>query len=225
MGETSYFGPELFQFLRDLTADNRREWFLANKERYEEQVKEPMLRFIADFGFSLQKISQSYEADPRPTGGSLFRIYRDTRFSRDKRPYKTHAAAHFRHRATRTDVHAPGFYLHLEPEGCFAGAGLWHPEPASLKKVREAIVERTGGWEAVLRSKLTLEGETLKRPPPGYDPAHPRIEDLKRKEFVAAMPFTEAQVCGPRFLGSYAAACRAMSPLMEFLTKAVGLEW
>lgn len=225
MGATSHFGPELFQFLRDLTLNNKREWFLENKERYETQVREPMLRFIADFGFHLEKISRSYEADPRPSGGSLFRIYRDTRFSRDKRPYKTHTAAHFRHRASRTDVHSPGFYLHLEPGGCFAGGGLWHAEPATLRKVRDAIVERPAAWRTVLRGKLSLEGDTLKRPPQGYDPTHPFIEDLKRKDFVADVPFTEAQVCSPRFLASYAAACRAMSPLMEFLTKAVGLEW
>ncbi|MGH8056908.1 MAG: DUF2461 domain-containing protein [Candidatus Entotheonellia bacterium] len=225
MRARSYFGPELFQFLRELALNNRREWFLENKERYETQVREPMLQFIADFGFRLEKISRSYEADPRPAGGSLFRIYRDTRFSRDKRPYKTHTAAHFRHGASRTDVHSPGFYLHLEPGNCFAGGGLWHAEPATLRKVRDAIIEHPRTWETVLRGKVSLEGDVLKRPPQGYDPTHPFIEDLKRKDFVTAVSFTEAQVCGPRFLASYVAVCRAMSPLMEFLTKAVGLEW
>ena len=80
-------------------------------------------------------------ADPRPSGGSLFRIYRDTRFSKDKSPYKTHAGMYFPVRGGK-DVHTPGFYLHLEPGACFAAAGLWHPDAAALAKVREAIVAR-----------------------------------------------------------------------------------
>jgi uncharacterized protein (TIGR02453 family) len=224
MRQVSHFGPELFQFFRELKANNTREWFLANKDGYETEVKEPMLRFISDFGPHLRKISPSFEAEPRPVGGSMFRIYRDTRFSMDKSPYKTHAAAHFGHRAGK-DVHAPGFYLHLDPVGCFAGAGIWHPEPSTLVKIRDAIVHQPRGWERVLRSKLSLEGDKLTRPPRGYDAAHPFVEDLKRKDFVATVPFTRSQVCSPRFLQGYASACKAMSPLVEFLTKALGLAW
>ena len=154
----------------------------------------------------------------------MFRIHRDTRFSRDKSPYKTHAAAHFRHRAGK-DVHALGFYLHLDPSGSFAGAGVWHPEAPTLKKIRDAIVSRPKAWEAVLRKKIAVEGDPLTRPPQGYDPHHPFIEDLKRKDFVTMIPFTEAHVCNPRFLSDYVQACKAMSPLVEFLTKAVGLAW
>lgn len=122
-------------------------------------------------------------------------------------------------------MHAPGFYLHLEPRSCFAGGGLWHPDPAALTKVRDAIVARPKAWGAVVHGKTPTEGETLKRPPRGYDAGHPFVEDLKRKDFVVAIPFTEAQVCSPRFLSDYVDACRMASPLIEFLTRAIGLPW
>jgi uncharacterized protein (TIGR02453 family) len=224
MAEAGYFGPDLFEFLDDLRANNERAWFQAHRSRYERYVREPLLRLIRDFGPPLRAISPHFEADPRPLGGSMFRIHRDTRFSHDKSPYKTHAAAHFRHAAGK-DVHAPGFYLHLAPEECFAGVGIWHPDAETLEQIRRAIVERPAGWGAVRARVGSLEGESLKRPPRGYDPDHPYVEDLKRRDFIASAEFDQAQVCGPDFLDTYAAACRSMSPLAEFLTKALGLAW
>ena len=106
------FQPDLFRFLDALRGNNNREWFQANKERYESDVKGPMLRFIGDFAPRLRQISPRFVADPRPNCGSLFRIYRDVRFSKDKTPYKTNAGAQFRHQAGK-DAHAPGFYLHV----------------------------------------------------------------------------------------------------------------
>ena len=108
------FDPEFFEFMADLAANNDREWFAANKERYEAEVLEPALAFIEDFSYRLREISPNFVADPRRTGGSLFRIYRDTRFAKDKTPFKTHTGMQFRHVAGK-DVHAPGFYLHLDP--------------------------------------------------------------------------------------------------------------
>ena len=102
-----HFTPRLFKFLRDLKRNNERPWFQANKERYIADVQQPLLRFIADFATPLRKIAPAFDADPRPSGGSMFRIYRDTRFAKDKSPYKTHVAAHFRHKQTSSDVHAP----------------------------------------------------------------------------------------------------------------------
>jgi uncharacterized protein (TIGR02453 family) len=127
--KTAHFGPGLFEFLRDLARHNDRAWFQANQRRYEAEVKAPMLRFIEDFGAPLKRISAQFLADPRPVGGALFRIHRDTRFSTDKSPYKTNAAAHFRHREGSRDVHAPGFYLHLEPSGSMEGAACGIPTP------------------------------------------------------------------------------------------------
>src|SRR5262245_16529190 len=114
----AYFKPALFKFLKDLAKNNNRPWFEENKARFERDVRDPLLSFIGDFASPLAKISKHYLADPRPSGGSMFRIYRDTRFAKDKSPYKTHVAAHFRHSAGK-DVHAPGFYVHLEPGQVF----------------------------------------------------------------------------------------------------------
>ncbi len=162
-------------------------------------------------------------ADPRPSGGSLFRIYRDTRFSKDKSPYKTHAGMHFPVRGGK-DVHTPGFYLHLEPGGCFAAAGLWHPDSAALAKVRDAIVAHPAEWKKA-RTGLPLEAERLRRPPRGYDPDHPFIEDLKRKDFVSSVRLSDKEVTGPRFLSRFAAQCGKMSLLPRFLAAALELPW
>ncbi len=145
MTDTAFFQPELFEFLRQLKRRNNREWFAKNKPRYDQYGRDAALRFIAAFGTQLPKLSPHFVADPRPSRGSLFRIYRDTRFSGDKRPYKTHVGIHFSHN-TGKDAHAPVFYLHLEPDNCFAAAGIWHPENDVLTKVRMAIVRDTESW-------------------------------------------------------------------------------
>ena len=143
--ETPSFGPELFAFLVELRANNDRDWFAANKARYEADVLEPALAFIEDFGFRLQGISPHFRADPRRSGGSLFRIHRDTRFSKDKSPYKTNTGMYFRHERGK-DAHAPGYYLHLAPGEVFGGGGIWHPDAPALAAIREAIVRDPDGW-------------------------------------------------------------------------------
>jgi uncharacterized protein (TIGR02453 family) len=153
----------------------------------------------------------------------MFRIHRDVRFARDKSPYKTHAAAQFRHREGR-DVHVPGFYLHLEPGNVFTGAGLWHPDGPTLAKIRGAIVDDPDGWKQASRS-LTLGGENLKRPPRGFDPEHPMVEDLKRKDFVCFTELGHAVACSAGFLERFTETCRTASPFVRFLTEAVDLEF
>jgi uncharacterized protein (TIGR02453 family) len=174
-----FFGTGLFRFLAELEAHNERAWFQEHKEHYEVEAKAPMLRFIAALGEPLHSISKQFEADPRPMGGSMFRIFRDTRFSKDKTPYKTHVAAQFRHRSSHEGVHGPGFYLHLEAGRAFAGGGLWHPEPDSLRKVREGIIGKSKAWKTLRESGIEIEGDALQRVPQGFDPAHPFAEDLK----------------------------------------------
>jgi uncharacterized protein (TIGR02453 family) len=222
---TAYFSPEVFAFLRELAENNNREWFAENKQRYEQRVRDPILRFIGDFGPRLAKISPHLVADPRPSGGSLFRIYRDTRFSRDKSPYKTHLGAHFFHQSAKKAPSVPGFYLHIQPAESFAAAGIWHPDPASLGKVRDAIASDSKEWKAVLRSKLSIEGGSLKRPPRGYPADHPFIEALKRTDFVTSVRFGERELCRPSFMADFVAVCRTMSPLVKFVTQAQGLPW
>jgi uncharacterized protein (TIGR02453 family) len=218
----SIFSPALFQFVRQLKRNNKREWFQKNKSRFETDVRDPALRFITEFAPHLAKLSVHFVADPRPTRGSLFRIYRDTRFASDKRPYKTHVGIHFSHEKGK-DAHAPVFYLHLEPDNCFAAAGVWHPDNTALTRIRTAIVRDPAAWSKVVR-KLELDGESLSRPPRGFDPNHPFIEDLKRKSFVATVAFTERQLCSAKFISDYEKACRSMLPLVEFTTTALGLK-
>jgi uncharacterized protein (TIGR02453 family) len=221
-----HFSPQLFKFLRDLKENNRREWFLANKERYDDHVRHPAQQFISDFGPHLAKISKHFSADPRPVGGSLFRIYRDVRFAKDKSPYKTHTGIQFRHRRGR-DAHAPGFYLHLEPGSVFCGAGIWHPDGATLKKIRDFLISHPSRWKRVthgerFHSLWELSGDALSRPPRGYDPEHPLIDDVKRKDFIAVTRLTHREVTAPDFLGHYADLCRAATPFVKYLCEAVG---
>jgi uncharacterized protein (TIGR02453 family) len=220
----SYFTPDLFTFLKALKAHNTRPWFESNKAQYEEDVKEPMLRFITDLGPRLKKISPQLRADSRPVGGSMFRIYRDVRFSRDKSPYKTNIGAHFSH-VRGKDAHAPGLYLHLAPGQSFGGGGLWHPDADALKKVRDRIVARPAEWKGIKKSGVEIEGDALKRVPPGYDPEHSFAGDLKHKDFYIMEEWTERQVVARDFMDRFLEAARAAAPLMRFVTKALGLPW
>ena len=224
---TRSFSPSLFSFLRDLEANNDREWFATHKQRYERSVREPGIRFIQEFAPHLAEISPHFVADPRSNGGSMFRIYRDVRFSHDKSPYKTNVGLQFRHEAGR-DAHAPGFYLHLEPGAVFAAAGLWHPDAATARSIRETIVADTARWRKITGSRrfadiFHLSGDSLKRPPAGIDPDHPLIDDLKRKDFIAMSHLTQKAVTTDGFLREYARLCAAAAPLMCFLCEAVGL--
>jgi uncharacterized protein (TIGR02453 family) len=225
----SHITPALFDFLRELKLNNNREWFNANKARYEQVVKQPLLDFIAEFGDFLPEISTHYLAIPKATGGSMFRIYRDVRFSKDKSPYKTAAAMQFRHEQGK-NVHAPGFYLHLEPDSVFAGCGIWQPDTQTANKIRSAIVEQPDIWQeaiqdAEFQKTFSFGGESLKRPPRGFDVDHPLIEDLKRKDFIGSVELSEQAVCQDDFMANYVEICKAASPLMQFLTEAIGLAW
>jgi uncharacterized protein (TIGR02453 family) len=218
----AFFDEALFRFLRELKAHNDRAWFQEHKARFETDVKEPMQAFVLAFADPLQGLNRNYAADPRT---SLFRIFRDTRFSKDKSPYKTNVGAHFRHRACSKDVHSPGFYLHLEPGGCFVAAGLWHPDPESLRKVRERIAARPREWKALGEGGLEVLGDALKRVPQGFDPGHPLAEALKLKDFYTEVPILERDVCAPDFLARFTGICRRNLPVMAFLTKALELPW
>lgn len=220
------FTRDAFKFLRELREHNDREWFAANKERYERSIRQPALQFIAGFAPKLAKISSHLAADPRPVGGSLFRIHRDTRFSRDKSPYKTHIGIHFFHEASKkAAASVPGFYLHVQPGESFAAAGIWHPDPQSLEKIRRSIADDSEEWRALRKSKLPIEGGSLKRPPRGFAPDHPYVDDLKRTDFVTSIRYSDAQLCDEKFVNEFAKACRAMSPIVRFTTRALRLPY
>ena len=216
------FPKDFFLFFRELKAHNERPWFEANKERFRESVQAPMSAFIAQMAPRLAKISKRFTADPRPNGGSMFRIYRDVRFSKDKRPYKEHAACHFRHSLGK-DVHAPGFYMHFAPGELFFGGGLWMPPPESLAKVREAIASKSATWKKVLEDRNFrkhidgVKGEGLSRPPRGFDPEHRYIEDIKRKSFYAMREADQKLASSPALVDDVADTFAALSPLMKFL--------
>lgn len=216
-----FITPRLFRFLAELRRHNDRPWFTAHKDEYIAEVRDPLLGFIVAVAPKLAAISPHIVADPRPSGGSLLRIYRDTRFSRDKKPYKTNAALSFR-LAPKRDVEAPGYYLHLEPGLVFMGAGMWHPSAEALHAIRESIVKDPKRWTLARRSGLAHAESALKRPPRGFSPDHPFIEDLKRTSFTTGVPFTEKDACSAEFPAVFVRACRREAPLMAFLAKAMG---
>lgn len=219
------FDRDLFVYLQDLAANNERVWFNENKKRYELTVKEPALDFIESFRPRLADISPHFEANARVVGGSLFRINRDTRFAKDKTPYKIHTGMHFRHERAK-DAHAPGFYLHLEPRNCFMGAGLWHPEPKVALQIREYMAEHRDRWSAIVADlgPFELAGDSLKRPPRGFDPDDPLIEDLKRKDFMTTTSFTQKEITSAKFLDVFDEHCRRTLPFVAFLCDALELE-
>ena len=224
-----YFSTATFGFLRALARNNNRAWFKARQDVYERDVREPFLRLIEDLQVPLAKISPHLRADPRKTGGSLFRIYRDTRFANDKTPYKAWAGARFFHERRR-EIEAPSFYLHIAPKDCFAGGGIWHPEPPTLKRIRDFLVDNPAAWKRATQSKTFREhfefwGESLARPPRGYDAQHALIEDLKRRNFAAGEALTETLACSKELLPAVIATFKRLAPMLDYLCAALDLEF
>jgi uncharacterized protein (TIGR02453 family) len=227
IGSFEGFPQDTVKFLVALAKNNDREWFKARQERYEKAVLAPSLAFIAAMEKPLGKIAPMYRAVPKKVGGSLMRIYRDTRFGKDKSPYKTNIGIQFRHEMGR-DVHAPGFYLHIEPGQMFLGAGSWHPASDALALIRAGIDERPAEWKrarnaAAFRRRYELAGDTLKRPPRDYEADHPLIEDLKRKDFIGLAEYDEAAMSSPDFVDYVAAAFKDARPLVRFLCESLRL--
>ena len=224
-----HFGPELFKFLKGLKKNNNRPWFERNRPVFEEHVKAAALAFITDMQIPLELMAPRLVASPKATGGSLFRIYRDTRFAKDKTPYKTHIGIQFRHRAGK-DAHAPGLYLHLEPGEVFLGGGIWHPDGPTLQKIRRKIAGHPDEWKKLTRApafkkRFSMEGEKLKRPPRGFDPEHPLIEDLKYKDFFVLRQMSEKDAVAPAFLPKCVKEYEKMTEYMGFLAEASGFSW
>lgn len=221
------FGPETVAFLRDLQNNNNRDWFNANKSRYEEQVLDVALRFIQSMQEPLAEFAPRFTAVPKRMGGSLMRVYRDTRFSKIKTPYKTNIGIQFRHEMAR-DVHAPGYYVHIDPDQVFLGVGMWRPASDALQGVRRRIAEKPVEWERARDDKVfvrhfALGGESLTRPPRGFDKDHPQIADIKRKDFIAIKNMTLDDALGPRFQQKVETTFKAAAPYMKFLCKAVNV--
>ena len=222
------FSRDALQFLVDLALNNDRAWFQPRKADYERLLKEPLEALIADLAIELEARDIPLRADPKK---SPFRIYRDTRFSKDKSPYKTHVAASFpwvgSGAATsegESERHGGG-YFHLSPQGSYMGGGMWHPEPARLAAFRRAVDQDTARTLAVINepgfvarfTNLSDDGETLKRIPQGYAANHPQADLLKMKNVTFGRPLTEKEALSkdlPRILADDFAAG---VPVMSFL--------
>jgi uncharacterized protein (TIGR02453 family) len=226
--EVRLFTERLFDFLRELTENNDRDWFERHKARYEADVREPARAFIRAMGSRLGEVSPHFVADDRKVGGSLMRVYRDTRFSKDKTPYKTNVGISFRHAAGK-DIHVPGFYLHLEPGQVFIGVGMWHPEPEPLRAVRAKLHAEPATWRAAtgegsaFRSRYRLGGDSLKRVPREYPAEHPLAEDLRRKDFIGVIDLSTQEATSPTFVDTVAGAFCDGKAFMRFLCDAVGV--
>jgi len=219
------FTPAFFSFFRELAKNNNRPWFLENKARYQQQVVVPMLAFIEAMQGPLGQLAPHYRAIPKLMGGSMFRIYRDARFSRDKRPYKEHAAFHFRHEQGK-DAHAPGYYLHLEPGRVFFGGGIWVPPAPKLTAIRDTIMDSPRAWGKVkndpkIVSYGGIQGKGLKTAPRGIDKNHPQIEDLRRKSFFVMNEVKPALAGNADFVELVAATYKDCEPMMGFICHAL----
>lgn len=226
----AYFSDKSLRFLRALARHNERAWFLAHKADYEAHVRAPFQRLLTDLQPDLLAVSAHFRADPRSVGGSLFRIQRDTRFAGDKTPYKTWQGARLFHERSR-ELAAPSFYLHLQPGNCFIGAGLWHPETDTLRRVRQFIVDNPGSWKRAahapaFRRRYDLDdSEMLVRPPRGFPADFECIDDLRHKNFVALRAIDDATMTGPRLRAVVAKDLHALSPFVDYLCAALDLEF
>ncbi|TDK22473.1 DUF2461 domain-containing protein [Luteimonas aestuarii] len=225
-----YFTDKSLKFLRGLARHNERAWFLDHKDAYEAHVREPFQRLLADLQAPLANVSPHFHADPKTVGGSLFRIQRDTRFSGDKAPYKPWQGARLFH-TRRREVPAPSFYLHLQPGGSFVGAGLWHPETDTQRRVRQFILDNPGSWKAAahapaLRRRFELDdSEALVRPPRGFPSDFEFIDDLRHRNWVFWRPLDDATMTGTSLVRLLSKDLVALGPFVDYLCAALDLEF
>lgn len=226
----TYFSEASLKFLRGLARNNDKAWFAAHKAQYEEHVRQPFLRLLTDLQPELATVSPHFRSDPKTVGGSLFRIYRDARFSNDKSPYKSWQGARLYHERSK-QVAAPSFYIHLQPGECFVGAGLWHPEPDTQRRVRQFIFDNPGSWkkaahDAKFRKRFDFEeSEKLVRPPRGFPADFEFIEDLKHRNFVFWREIDDATMTGPRLRQVIAGDLAMLGPFVDYLCAALDLEF
>jgi len=218
------FPTEGIDFLKRLKHNNNRPWFDKHKQEYESYVKLPMQSLIATLQPHFLKFAPEFDVNPQK---ALFRIYRDIRFSSDKTPYKTHAAAHFVLRGKPKGVEGSGYYLQIEPGQVFLGGGIYMPDGDQLKNIRRSIDANADQFLSILRSKRfiatfkKLEGEKLKRVPKGFEADHPMAEWLKQKQFFVWVEWPEAKCKRENFVNEIARVFEAATPLVQFLNDAM----
>lgn len=232
--EGSTLPASALTFLRALARNNDREWFEANRNRYERTLLWPLRALVDEMDARLATFAPEFIGDRRR---SVFRVHRDVRFSKDRRPYKEYAACWLFHRdAGRTkglhdSVAAAGYYYHLEPRRCFIGGGVWMPPSPALRRLRDAIVEDPYGLATAVADpelqRLTGgldvdEGELMKRPPRGYPTDTAAAPWLLYRSFTATRDLTEAEATGPQLPDRFEEVCRALLPMMRWLNSALG---
>lgn len=220
------FSREAMQFLVDLALNNERAWFQPRKAEYERLLKEPLEALCTDLAVEFGKRGVPLRSDPKK---SPFRLYRDTRFSKDKTPYKTHVAASFPWvgQGEATSAGEPerhgGGYFHISPEGSYMGGGMWHPEPARLAAFRREVDERPEKTLAALEEKgfrarfEPVHGDSLKRMPPCYAADHPHADLLKLKDVTFGRELAEKEVRSAGLPSILADDFAAALPVMAFL--------
>jgi uncharacterized protein (TIGR02453 family) len=224
MSDFDGFSPEAMQFLADLQANNSREWFNAHKQVYQEAIVEPALVFVVALGERLRAIYPDINADTRTNGaGSLMRIYRDTRFSKDKTPYKTNVGIVW-WQGEGKKMEQPGFYFHLAPESSWVGGGLYMFPPPALEAFRAAVDDPAQGaalqgvLDQLQAEGLRVWGERYKRVPQGYSADHPRADLLKYKGlFAASSDFPAAVLASPGLVDQCFEICATQAPLQQWL--------
>jgi uncharacterized protein (TIGR02453 family) len=223
VGKDFAFPPAALTFLSELRKHNQRRWFQPQKHIYEESVKAPMIEAVHRVGEAFRRFAPEMVADPKI---SLYRIYRDTRFSPDKSPYKTHAAAVFPFRGLPKNS-GPGLYFHISPEEVLIGGGMYMPEPPALRAVRARIAAFPREFIRIVESKRfrkafgELEGERLKTIPKGFSADHPAARYLRHKQFLFGNLYAPGLATSPRFFPTLIDCFRGGMPLIRFLAKAV----
>jgi uncharacterized protein (TIGR02453 family) len=218
-GRFTCFSPKALTFLRALKRNNDREWFRARKEQYDLLLRAPMLALIERLAVDFRAFAPELSATPK----SLYRIYRDTRFSEDKTPLKTHVAAVFPCRGLPKHQGA-GLYLHVAPGEVWMGGGMYAPDTSQLQIVREHIAGNVRRFRAIVESPAFrrasgLHGDRLQRVPRGFAKDHEAAEYLKFRQFLAGGEFPETLATSPRFYPEVVATFRRIAPMIRFLNE------
>lgn len=218
MGPTApRFTTDTLKFLRELKRHNEREWFNAHKSDYEAHVKAPMLAVIEQLAVDFPQIAPDQIASPR----SMYRIYRDTRFSADKTPYKTHVSAAFSHRTLPKNESA-GLYFHLSPTELWIGGGLYAPQTPQLTQIRQHIVSNLRGFRSLAESPAIrrlggVRGEQLQRVPRGFPKDHEAADYLRLKQYLVGDQLDAAKALSPRFYGTLLRRFETIAPFVQFI--------
>src|SRR5262252_1306922 len=219
---TPRFSPATLSFLKRLKRNNRREWFNARRDEYEAAVRQPMIAIVERLAVDMRVIAPELLVSPKY---SIYRIYRDTRFSENKQPYKTHIAASFWHRELAKGVGA-GMYFHVSPEGVWVGGGMYAPDTPQLQAVREQIASHLGQFRSIVEAPSFkrgldggLEGEQLQRVPRGFPRDHEAAAYLRYRQFLAGKEFPATFATSPKFYSGMLGVYRTIAPLIRFLNE------